>query len=106
MKDGIGEGYTREDHQDLANQLFATYSKVGELRSLAQIIGEDDMSESDQTILEFGRQFELRFLTQGIDENRSVVESLDLGWELLSTLPPESLDRVSPDIKNKYLGRR
>ncbi|MGO1580786.1 MAG: V-type ATP synthase subunit B [Peptoniphilaceae bacterium] len=104
MKDGIGEGYTREDHADLSSQLFATYSRVGEVRALAQIIGEDDLSEIDKLHLEFGRQFEKRFLSQKFDENREIEETLDLGWELLKILPSQSLDRIDPELKKKYLG--
>ncbi len=103
MKDGIGEGYTREDHQDLANQLFASYSKVMEVRDLAQIMGEDDLSELDKAYMAFGRQFEKQFLGQGFGENRSIIESLDLGWSLLTILPKSELTRLSPKLINKYL---
>lgn len=104
MKDGIGEGYTRDDHEDLSSQLFASYSKVQEVRSLSQIIGADDLSESDQKILKFGEEFEKKFLTQAPDENRDIEETLNLGWELLKILPKESLDRISTELKEKYLG--
>ena len=103
MKDGIGEGYTREDHQDLANQLFAAYSRVQEVRDLSQIMGEDDLSETDKSYMKFGREFEKRFLNQEFDENRTIEESLDLGWELLSILPVTELDRLSPKLIDKYL---
>ncbi len=103
MKDGIGEGFTREDHQDLANQLFAAYSKVQEVRDLSQIMGEDDLSETDKAYMEFGRQFENHFLNQDFDENRSIIESLDLGWSLLTILPVVELDRLSPKLIGKYL---
>jgi len=102
MKDGIGTDYTREDHADLASQLFATYSRVREVRSLAQIIGEEDMNDIDRLYLQFGREFENRFISQGADENRSIRETLDLGWEILSILPEEELDRVNVDILKKY----
>ncbi|MEG0075932.1 MAG: V-type ATP synthase subunit B [Eubacterium sp.] len=103
MKDGIGEGYTREDHQDLANQLFAAYSRVQEVRDLSQIMGEDDLSDVDRLYMDFGREFEARFLTQAFDENRTIFESLDLGWELLTILPVTELDRLSPKLIDKYL---
>ena len=103
MKDGIGEGYTREDHADLSSQLFASYSKVQEVRALAQIIGAEDLSDNDKKVLEFGEQFEKRFLTQKFDENRNIDETLDLGWELLRILPEDSLDRIDPKLKEKYL---
>ncbi len=102
MKDGIGEGYTREDHVDLANQLFAAYSHVQDIRSLAQIIGEDDLSEIDRSYLEFGRLFENRFVAQGYNENRSITETLNIGWEILRVLPVAELDRVPPEMIDKY----
>lgn len=103
MKDGIGEGYTREDHADLSAQLFASYSRTQEVRALAQIIGAEDLSENDKKILQFGEAFEKRFLTQKFDENRNIDETLDLGWELLRILPEDSLDRIDPKLKEKYL---
>ena len=78
MKDGIGAGYTREDHQDLANQLFASYAKVGEARNLASVIGEDELSDLDKKYLEFGKEFEERYIGQGENENRTITETLDL----------------------------
>ena len=105
MKDGIGEGYTREDHADLSSQLFASYSRVQEVRALAQIIGAEDLSETDKKVLEFGDEFEKRFLTQKFDENRDINETLDLGWELLKILPEDSLDRIDPKLKEKYLNK-
>ena len=103
MKDGIGEGYTRADHSDVSNQLFASYSKVQGARSLASVIGEDELSETDKLYLKFGTAFEDRFLTQGIHENRSIDETLDLGWKLLSILPRTELDRISDeDIAEHY----
>ena len=104
MKDGIGEGYTREDHSALANQLFASFAKVQETRSLASVIGEEELSPSDKRLLEFGRQFEQLFLQQGLNENRSIEQSLSLGWKLLSQLPREELDRVDNEILEKYYG--
>ena len=102
MKDGIGEGYTREDHQALANQLFSAYAKVGEARNLASVIGEDELSPIDKKYLEFGRAFEERYIGQGANENRSITETLDLGWELLQILPREELDRVDTKILDVY----
>lgn len=94
MKDGIGKGYTREDHADVANQLFSCYSRVQEVRALAQIIGESDLSDLDKQYLEFGRAFEGRFIGQGDAANRSVNESIELGWDLLSLLPRIELSRI------------
>ena len=102
MKDGIGEGYTRADHQPLANQLFASYAKVIDARSLASVIGEEELSPIDKKYIEFGKLFENRFVNQGFNENRSIEQSLDLGWELLSTLPRNELDRVDDAILDKY----
>src|SRR5699024_2901390 len=81
MKDGIGEGYTRSDHEDLMNQLYESYSKVQEIRNISQIVGEDDLSDSDKKFIEFGKEFENRFLSQSPYENRSLEESLDLAWD-------------------------
>ena len=102
MKDGIGEGYTREDHQGLANQLFASYAKVIDARSLASVIGEEELSPIDKKYIEFGKQFESMFVNQGNTENRTIEQSLDLGWKLLSNLPKSELDRVDDKLLDKY----
>lgn len=102
MKDGIGAGYTREDHQDLANQLFSSYAHVGDARALASVIGEDELSPLDKKYLKFGNAFETRFVAQGKNENRSIETTLNLGWELLSMLPREELDRIDTKILDKY----
>ena len=104
MKDGIGEGYTRADHSALANQLFASYAKVMDARALASVIGEEDLSSTDKKYIKFGKLFEKKFVNQGFNENRSIEESLDLGWKLLSTLPKEELDRVDDKtLKAHYI---
>lgn len=102
MKDGIGEGYTREDHPDLSNQLFASYARVGEARALASVIGEDELSPIDKKYIEFGKALEQDFINQGINEDRSTAETLDKGWDILRLLPREELDRVDTEILNKY----
>ncbi len=102
MKDGIGKGYTREDHQAVANQLFSSYAKVGDARNLASVIGEDELSDLDKKYLAFGRAFESRFVGQGEEENRSIIETLDIGWELLRMLPKEELDRIDTKILDAY----
>ena len=102
MKDGIGEGFTREDHQDVANQLFSCYAKVGDARALASVIGEDELSPLDKQYLVFGKAFEAEFVGQTETENRSIAETLDKGWELLGLLPKEELDRIDTKILNKY----
>lgn len=102
MKDGIGEGYTREDHQSIANQLFSSYAKVGEARALASVIGEDELSAADKKYLEFGKAFENTFVGQKDYENRDIITTLDLGWKLLHILPKEELDRIDTKILEKY----
>ena len=102
MKDGIGEGYTRSDHQALANQLFASYAKVIDARSLASVIGAEELSPIDKKYLVFDEQFEARFVSQKFTENRSIEQSLDLGWELLGLLPRSELDRVDDKILDVY----
>ena len=95
MKDGVGKGFTRDDHYDLSNQLFASYSKVQDARSLASVIGEDELSETDKKYLEFGKAFEALFINQDMGDNRTIDQTLDLGWKLLSILPKSELDRMS-----------
>ena len=105
MKDGIGEGYTREDHPDLANQLFAAYSNVQDVRSLASVIGEDELSETDKKYMRFGEQFEKEFITQSFDENRDISQTLETGWNLLRILPRSELTRIDTKILEKYYPR-
>ena len=102
MKDGIGADYTREDHGDLQSQLFSAYSKVQDVRSLSQIIGEDDLSDTDRLYLKFGRELENKFIAQGRTENRNIIETLDLGWYILSILPVTELDRMKTEFIDKY----
>lgn len=102
MKDGIGEGFTRDDHQSVANQLFSSYAKVGEARALASVIGEDELSDTDKKYLAFGNAFERHFVGQKDYENRDIITTLDLGWKLLHMLPKEELDRIDTKILDKY----
>ena len=95
MKDGIGEEYTRKDHRELADQLFSSYSKVQEVRALSKVLGEADLSDIDKKYLEFGKQFEEKFLNQEQYENRTINETLDLGWEILKILKKEEWDKIS-----------
>ncbi|MCI8622537.1 MAG: V-type ATP synthase subunit B [Provencibacterium sp.] len=99
MKDGIGEGYTRADHSDVANQLFASYANVQDARALASVIGEEELSEMDRKYLEYGRMFEKHFINQDFSENRTIEQTLSLGWKLLSLLPKNALDRID----NKWI---
>jgi len=102
MKDGTGEGYTRADHQDVSNQLFASYSQVQDARSLASVIGEDELSKTERLYLRFGERFEQEFLNQGEREDRTLDETLDLGWRLLSLLPRSELSRVSDAVLDAH----
>ena len=102
MKDGIGDGMTRDDHPHLSNQLYASYSHVKEVRNLASVIGEEELSEVDHKYIEFGDFFEKKFVNQGYDEDRTIEETLDLGWEALSKLPPEELERLTEEEINEH----
>ena len=103
MKDGIGEGMTREDHKDVASQLFAAYSKVKNVRSLASIIGEEELSQIDKMYLKFGEKLESEFLSQTEFEDRTIEQTLDLGWKVLSLLPKSELYRIKPEYIEKYM---
>ena len=102
MKDGIGEGYTRKDHQDVSSQLFSSYAKVGDARALASVIGEDELSDLDKIYLTFGKAFEQVFVGQGEDENRTIIDTLTIGWKLLGLLPREELDRIDTKLLDEY----
>ncbi len=102
MKDGVGAGYTREDHSKLSDQLFSCYAKVQDAKSLASVIGEDELSPADKRILDFGKRFEKEFISQTSSENRTIIQTLDLGWELLRMLPREDLDRLDDKTVEKY----
>jgi V/A-type H+-transporting ATPase subunit B len=103
MKDGIGPGMTREDHKDVSSQLFAAYSKVKQVRNLASIIGEEELSEGDKRYLKFGEKFEQIYLTQSEYENRDIGRTLDLGWQVLTEIPRDELLRVKTEYIEKYL---
>jgi V/A-type H+/Na+-transporting ATPase subunit B len=105
MKDGIGDGYTRKDHAPLANQLFSSYAKVQEVRALASVIGEDELSHIDKKYMYFGQQFEEKFINQQNDENRDINKTLDMGWQLIASLPPEELDRLPPEMIDEYYNK-
>ncbi len=102
MKDGIGEGFTRADHAAVSNQLFACYARVQEARSLASVIGEEELSPNDKKLLRFGQLFDQHYINQGFEENRTIDQTLDLGWRLLSTLPREELDRVDDKTLEQF----
>lgn len=102
MKDGIGKGYTRDDHPQVANQLFAAYAKVSEVKALASVIGEDELSPADKLYMAFGKAFEERFVAQKFDENRYMENTLDIGWDLLGILPREELTRLDDELLDKF----
>jgi V/A-type H+/Na+-transporting ATPase subunit B len=106
MKDGIGKGYTRDDHAHVSAQLYAAYAHVQDVRALASVIGEEELSSVDQQYLALGRSFEREFVSQGIDQDRSIEQTLALAWRLLSLLPQEELTRVSLDEIDQYYGRQ
>lgn len=102
MKDGIGKDMTREDHANVSSQLFAAYSKVKTIRNLASIIGEEELSPLDKKYLQFGNKFEGEFLTQGEHEDRTIEQTLDIGWKCLAVLPKEELTRIKSEFIEKY----
>lgn len=102
MPKGIGKGKTREDHSGVANQLFASYARGQEVRELATILGEGSLTETDKKYLEFVRGFEDTFVRQGADENRTIEETLSIGWKLLSILPKSELKRLKPEQIEQY----
>jgi V/A-type H+-transporting ATPase subunit B len=102
MKEGIGPGKTREDHSQVSDQLYAAYSRGVELRSLAAVVGEESLSETERKYLRFADVFERRFLSQGVRENRAIEQTLDLAWEVLSELPEEELTNIREEFIKKY----
>ncbi|MEI6970734.1 MAG: V-type ATP synthase subunit B [bacterium] len=102
MKDGVGKGFTRDDHPALASQLFACYATVKKVRGLADVIGEEELSAADKLYLKFGEAFETRFLNQGEHENRSVETTLELGWDILSILPRDELHRLNAALLDQH----
>ncbi|MDP6580857.1 MAG: V-type ATP synthase subunit B [Vicinamibacterales bacterium] len=105
MKDGIGPTHTRDDHANLANQLYAAYAEGRRIRDLATVVGEADLAGVDKLYLKFADAFEERFIAQGSSEERSVLQSLELGWSLLELLPVDELSRVTEEQISTY-GRR
>jgi len=102
MNLGIGKGHTREDHKKVSDQMYAGYAEGNDLRGLVAIVGKDALSERDRGLLEFADHFENRFVRQGYDEDRTIEDTLDLGWDLLSTLPVEQLTRIERDLINRH----
>lgn len=107
LKDkGIGHRKTREDHSNLMNQLFSSYAKGREVQELSVILGEAALTETDKLYVKFASEFEDKYVRQGINEDRSIIETLDLGWSLLQTLPISELTRVKEEFIDKYYRKR
>ncbi|HQJ25009.1 MAG TPA: V-type ATP synthase subunit B, partial [Bacillota bacterium] len=104
LKDkGIGKGKTREDHADTLNQLYAAYARGKEAKELAVILGEAALSPTDRIFAKFADEFENRYVAQGVEEDRTIFRTLDLGWELLSMLPVRELKRVREEFITEYM---
>ena len=102
MDDGIGEGLTREDHADVKDQMFAAYAEGEDLRDLVNIVGREALSELDNKYLDFADDFESEFVDQGFDQNRTIEETLEIGWDLLSMLPKDALNRIDEEFIEEY----
>ncbi|WP_018257107.1 V-type ATP synthase subunit B [Halomicrobium katesii] len=102
MDDGIGEGLTRADHADVKDQIFAAYAEGEDLRDLVNIVGREALSDLDNKYLDFADRFETEFVDQGIDTDRSIDETLELGWDLLSMLPKDALNRIDEDLIEEH----
>lgn len=102
MDDGIGEGLTREDHADVSDQMYAAYAEGEDLRDLVNIVGREALSELDNKYLDFADRFENEFVDQGFETDRSIDETLDIGWDLLGMLPKEELNRIDEDLIEEY----
>ncbi|SIR55088.1 V/A-type H+-transporting ATPase subunit B [Haladaptatus litoreus] len=102
MDDGIGEGLTREDHSGVSDQMYAAYAQGEDLRDLVNIVGREALSERDNQYLDFADRFEKEFIDQGFETNRTIEETLTIGWELLSMLPKEELNRIDEEFIEKY----
>jgi len=106
MKQGIGEGRTREDHDDVSNQLYAAYAEGKDLEDLTKVVGEEALSDRDRKYLDFVVEFENRFVNQGKDEDRSIEETLSIAWDILSILPKEELKRIDVKYIEKYYPKK
>jgi len=106
MNAGIGKGKTRDDHRQVSDQTYAAYAEGRDLRSLSAIVGEEALSEKDRRFLKFAEEFENKFVRQGPHENRTIEDTLQIAWDLLSSLPEESLTRISAEFKQKYYKKK
>ncbi len=106
MKHGIGKGRTREDHDDVSNQLYSAYAEGKDLRELIAVVGEEALTERDRKYLTFADEFEAKFVTQSTEEDRSIEATLTLAWELLSIIPKEELKRIDKSYIEKYYPKK
>ena len=102
MKDGIGKGSTREDHANVASQLYSAYAQYNSVKSLVAIIGEEGLGTRDKEYLRFGERFEKTLINQGRSENRTIEQTLAIAWDALSDLPEEELTSIKPEYIHKY----
>ncbi|MEF8832698.1 MAG: V-type ATP synthase subunit B, partial [Candidatus Thermoplasmatota archaeon] len=102
MEEGIGEERTRKDHSPVSNQLYAAYAEGLDLRDLVAVVGEEALSDRDKLYLEFAEEFEDRFIDQGIEENRSIEETLDMAWDLLTIIPKKELKRIDQKFIDEF----
>ncbi len=102
MKDGVGEGKTRADHQEISNQCYDAYSRAQEVRALSEIVGKGGLTEVDRKYMDVGDMFEKEFLSQGLDENRNLEETLGLQWKVASALPKNELTKVKDKFIDQY----
>jgi V/A-type H+/Na+-transporting ATPase subunit B len=102
MKDGIGKNRTREDHANVASQLYSAYAQYNSVKSLVTIIGEEGLGSREKDFLRFGELFEKTLVKQGKNENRSIEKTLQLAWEVLSVLPEDELTNIKPEFIKKY----
>ena len=101
----VTQGKTREDHADTMNQLFAAYSQGKQAKELSAILGESALSDTDKKLAKFAEAFEKEYVSQGFNTNRSIEETLDLGWKLLKMIPRTELKRIRDEYLEKYLPR-
>jgi V/A-type H+-transporting ATPase subunit B len=106
MGGGTGEGKTREDHKGVSDQLYAAYAEGKDLRGLVAIVGKDSLSDMDRRLLDFADVFEDRFVRQGPEEDRSIEQTLDLGWELFTYLDPEQITKIGRKYIEKYMPKK
>jgi len=106
MDRGIGKDRTREDHAGVSNQLYAAYAEGCDLRDLVAIVGEDALSDRDRKFLKFADEFEKKFVTQDTHENRSIIDTLTIGWKLLSELPKSELKKIDEKYIEKYFPKK